>query len=150
MGTQRRVSLRVVFDTTVVVSALVFTSGRSSWLREHWRAGDSAPLVSRATVAELARVLGYPKFQLSSDDRRELLGEYLPFCEVIKVTRKCKLVCRDTNDQPFLDLAQSGKADVLVSGDRDLLALAGQARFFIATPAAYRTRIFATQGGASS
>jgi uncharacterized protein len=140
----------VVFDTTVVVSALVFTTGRLTWLREHWRAGNSVPLVSRATVAELTRVLGYPKFQLSSDDRRELLAEYLPHCEVIKVTRSCKLVCRDANDQPFLDLAQSGKADLLVSGDRDLLALAGETRFLIETPAAYRARVFGVHGGTSS
>lgn len=120
---------RVVFDTTVVVSALVFTNGRLAWLREHWAAGGSVPLVSRATVTELTRVLSYPKFQLSSDDRRELLAEYLPFCEVVKVTTKCKLVCRDANDQPFLDLAQSGKADRLVSSDRDLLALAGRRGF---------------------
>jgi len=140
----------VVFDTTVVVSALVFTNGRLTWLREHWGAGDCVPLVSRATVAELTRVLGYPKFQLSSGDRRELLAEYLPYCEVIKVTGRCKLVCRDANDQPFLDLAQSGKADLLVSGDRDLLALAGETRFLIETPAAYRARVFDLRGGTSS
>ncbi len=104
------------------------------------------PLVSRATAAELTRVLGYPKFQLSSADRRELLAEYLPYCAVINVTRRCKLSCRDKNDQPFLDLAQSGKADLLVSGDRDLLALAGETRFVIETPAAYRVRIFGAQG----
>jgi putative PIN family toxin of toxin-antitoxin system len=150
VGTQTRVILRVVFDTTVVVSALVFTNGRLAWLRGHWAAGESVPLVSRATVAELTRVLSYPKFQLSSDDRRELLAEYLPYCEVVKVTTRCKLVCRDANDQPFLDLAQSGKADLLVSGDRDLLALAGETRFLIETPAAYRERVLGVDGGTSS
>ena len=99
------------------------------------------PLVSRATVSELTRVLGYPKFQLSLDERRELLAEYLPYCEVIELTEKCIPVCRDTNDQPFLDLAQSGRADVLVSGDRDLLALAGQTTFLIETPEAYLRRV---------
>jgi len=48
------------------------------------------------------------------------------------------LSCRDKNDQPFLDLAESGKADLSVTGDRDLLALAGQTRFFIETPARHR------------
>ena len=74
MGTQTRVSPRVVFDTTVVVSALLFTSGRLAWLRAHWRAGDALPLASRATIEELTRVLRYPKFQLSSDNRDELLA----------------------------------------------------------------------------
>ena len=119
----------MVFDTTVVVSALLFTSGRLARLRAHWRAGDALPLASRTTVEELTRVLRYPKFQLSSDHRDELLAEYLPYCEIIKVTRKSKLSCRDKNDQPFLDLAESGKADLLVTGDRDLLARPGKRGF---------------------
>jgi putative PIN family toxin of toxin-antitoxin system len=105
------------------------------------RVGDCVPLISRVTVAELARVLAYPKFQLSVDDRRELLAEYLPFCEVITITRKCGIVCRDAKEQPFLDLAQSGRAEVLISGDRDLLALAGKTSFAIEAPEAYRVRL---------
>jgi len=53
----------------------------------------------------------------------------------------CPQVCRDEKDQPFLDLAQSGRAELLVSGDNDLLALAGQTTFLIETPEAYRLRI---------
>ena len=134
-------SRRVVFDTTTVVSALLFKNGRLAWLRQHWREAGCVPLISRATAAELTRVLHYPKFGLSLDDRRELLAEYLPYCEVIEPTEKCALVCRDANDQPFLDLAQSGRAYLLVSGDQDLLALAGQTTFIIEAPEAYRRRI---------
>jgi predicted nucleic acid-binding protein len=54
-------------------------------------------------------------------------------------------VCRDASDQPFLDLAQSGKAELLISGDRDLLALTGRTRFLIETAKAYRVRIFGAQ-----
>ena len=49
-------------------------------------------------------------------------------------------MCRDANDQPFLDLAESGKADLLVSGDQDL-TMAGQTTFLIETPESYRRRI---------
>lgn len=42
-------------------------------------------------------------------------------------------MCRDANDQPFLDLAQSGKAELLISGDRNLLPLTGRTRFLIET-----------------
>jgi putative PIN family toxin of toxin-antitoxin system len=82
--------------------------------------------------------LGYPKFQLSIEDRRELLAEYLPYCEIVPVRVRRPAVCRDTKDQVFLDLAQSGKADVLVSGDRDLLQLVGKTAFRIETPDGYR------------
>jgi len=54
---------------------------------------------------------------------------------------KCLIDCRDTKDRPLLDLAQSGKADVLVTGDKDLLALAGQTEFLIVMPEMYRRRI---------
>ncbi len=50
-------TLRVVFDTTTVVSALLFANGRLAWLRRHWREGECVPLLSAATAAELTRVL---------------------------------------------------------------------------------------------
>jgi hypothetical protein len=53
----------VVFDTTVVVSALLFTSGRVAWLRAHWRAGDALPLASRAIIEELIRSGSLPLFE---------------------------------------------------------------------------------------
>lgn len=127
----------MVFDTTVVASALLFEHGRLAWLRKHWREGGCVPLISRETTLEFTRVLAYPKFRLSVEDRRELLAEYLPYCEVVEVTKACKSVCRDANDQPFLDLAQNGKTTFLISNDEDLLALAGQTRFLIAPSAAY-------------
>ena len=132
---------RVVCDTTVVVSGLLFSNGRLAWLRQHWREGGCVPLICRATAAELTRVLRYPKFGLSADDARELLAEYLPHCDVIEPAEMCATVCRDAKDQPFLDLAQSGGADLLIRGDQDLLMLAGQATFLIENSEAYRRRV---------
>jgi putative PIN family toxin of toxin-antitoxin system len=133
--------LRVVFDTNTVISALVFTSGRLAWLRAHWRERCSISLVSRATVAELKWVLGYRKLKLSAEYQIELLGDYVSYCETIEMTKFCPVQCRDTKDQPFLDLAQCGKADLLITGDQDLLSLSGQTAFMIETPEAYRRRI---------
>jgi len=138
------VSCRVVFDTNVVLSALLFSNGRLAWLRQHWREGSSVPLLSQASAAELARVLAYPKFRLSPEDRFELLADYLPYCETIEAVHRCRLACRDANDRLFLDLAQSGGADFLVTGDQDLLALAGRTAFLIVTPDDYRQRIHGT------
>jgi len=142
VGSQKGLNPRVVFDTTTVVSALLSADGRLAWLRAHWQGGACIPLISAATVNELTRVLAYPKFHLSTDERRELLADYLPLCEVITPTRNCKVLCRDKKDQPFLDLAESGKAEILVSGDGDLLALAGRTLFGIESPEAYRLRVF--------
>ena len=132
---------RIVFDTSVVLSALVFQAGKLGWLRAHWLDDRCIPLVSRDTVAELMKILQRRKFQLTAEERRELLADYLPFCEIVDVARKCSVVCRDAKDQMFLDLAHCGKADALVSGDRDLLVLAGRTKFLIETAEAYRRRV---------
>jgi len=87
------------------------------------------------------RISAYPKFRLSADEQLEALSAYLPFCEAVEIGEPCLVFCRDEKDQPFLDLAQSGKADVLVTGDKDLLALAGQTAFVIETPEDYRRRV---------
>jgi putative PIN family toxin of toxin-antitoxin system len=105
------------------------------------------PLVSQATAAELKWVLGYRKLKLSAEYQIELLGDYLSYCEIIQVTEVCPIRCRDAKDQIFLDLAQSGKADLLITGDNDLLALSEQTKFLIETPESYRQRVlYATQG----
>lgn len=133
---------RVVFDTNTVISALLFANGRLAWLRPHWREGSCVLLVSPATASELTRFLRYPKFRLTRDNALELLSDYLPFCETVSVTKASAVVCRDLKDQPFLDLAETGRADVLTTGDADLLALSGFTAFGIETPEHYRHRFF--------
>lgn len=118
--------LRVVLDTSVLVSALVFGGGLSAHLRARWQQGAFVPLASTATVQELVRVLAYPKFGLSRADQQELLGDYLPYIATVRIPHPPPVVpeCRDALDAPFLHLAVAGHAQVLVSGDKDLLALA--------------------------
>jgi uncharacterized protein len=124
---------RVVLDTNVVLSALVFAHGRLAAVRSAWHKGVCSPLVSRATAAELVRALAYPKFKLTSEEQRELLADYLPYCTTVRMPAKPPKTptCRDPADVPFLQLALAGKAEYLVTGDRDLLALAN--RFSCAT-----------------
>lgn len=132
---------RVLFDTNVVLSALLFPAGRLAWLRQHWQEDGAVPLVSPASVRELMRVLGYSRFQLTERYRMEALALYIPYCESFDSAEKCPIECRDAKDQHLLDLAHCGGADSLVTGDDDLLALAGQTTFLIETPEAYRRRI---------
>ena len=119
-------ALRVVLYTNVVLSALVFGGGTPGEQRLAWQRGQLAPLASTATVQELVRVLTYPKFRLSTQEQDELLADYVPHVETVLVPQLPPRVpdCRDPMDMPFLQLAVVGKASVLVSGDRDLLAIA--------------------------
>jgi putative PIN family toxin of toxin-antitoxin system len=119
-------STRVVLDTNVVLSALLFAQGRLAPLRSAWRTARFKPLVSAATTKELVRALSYPKFRLSAAEQQELLADYLPYCETVHMPADLPdtAACRDPFDIPFLQLAIVGKADHLVTGDNDLLSLA--------------------------
>ena len=119
-------AVRVVLDTNVILSALVFRGGAAGQVRLAWQRGLVLPLASTATVRELVRVLAYPKFCLSRAEQDELLADYLPYVKVVRIAHPPPAVpdCRDALDLPFMHLAVAGKAQVLVSGDRDLLTLA--------------------------
>ena len=125
--------MRVVPHTNVVLSELVFASGRAGAVPGLWQSGRVVPLAAAATAAELARALAYPKFGLDADEREALLAEYLPWCESVRVPARGIRVpaCRDPDDRAFLELAVAGKADALVSGDHDPLVLRDQAGFEI-------------------
>ncbi|ARP84295.1 putative toxin-antitoxin system toxin component, PIN family [Bordetella genomosp. 8] len=116
---------RVVLDTNIVLSALLFTSGRLAWIRHAWQGQQLQPLVCRETVNELLRVLAYPKFNLTANEQKELLADFLPYADVVELPKPWPdlPVCRDEKDQVFLVLAQTGHADILVTGDADLLAM---------------------------
>jgi putative PIN family toxin of toxin-antitoxin system len=120
--------VRVVLDTNIVLSALVFGGGAAGRIRRAWQRGVFIPLASTITVQELVRVLAYPKFRLAPPDQNELLADYLPYTETVRIPQPAPQVpeCRDALDEPFMHLAIAGKAKVLVSGDRDLLTLAAE------------------------
>lgn len=130
---------RVVLDTNVVLSALVFGKGTTARLRAAWQGGHFLPLVSTATAQELVRVLAYPKFRLDAQEQQELLADYLPYAEVVRIPQSPPPVpfCRDRLDMPFLHLAVAGRADALVTGDADLLTLDRVGRCPIMTPEAF-------------
>lgn len=133
--------MRAVFDTNVVVSTLVF-GRRLLWLRRAWTNRAVTPVVCRETVAELLRVLAYPKFRLDAADRELLLGDYLPFAEVATLPHDLPalpLACRDRDDAVFLHLALASHADLLVSGDDDLAVL--EDIYPVASPAMLRQRL---------
>ena len=138
-GAKVRPPPRAVLDTNVVLSALIFGTGKLAPLRQAWQTARCRPLVSRATTGELARALAYPKFCLNEAAQREMLGDYLPYCEAIVIPAKPPKIppCRDPFDVPFLQLAVAGKAEFLVTGDRDLLSVGGRLPFSPITAAEF-------------
>ena len=134
---------RVVLDTNVVLSALLFSQGRLAPLRLAWQRTVFHPLVSKPAIEELMRALTYRKFKLTSEDQRELLGDYLHYCTTVRMPAKPPRTptCRDAFDVAFLQLAIVGKAAYLVTGDKDLLDIPDKVGFRIIAPEASLTAI---------
>ena len=116
---------RVVLDTNIVLSSLLFNTGSLVWARHSWQRQQLQPLVCKATVNELLRVLAYPRFKLTAVEQEDLLADFLPYADIVDLPDPWPAlpVCRDERDQVFLVLAHLGKADALVTGDADILAM---------------------------
>lgn len=131
---------RTVVDTNLLVSRLLVPSSiPGEAVRRAERAG--AILVSAETLDELADVLNGPKLDryVSIEERQEYLRLLLRIVEVVPVSHRVR-VCRDPRDDMFLELAVSGEANFLVTGDRDLLELNPFRGIPIVTAAEYRAR----------
>ena len=134
--------MRIVVDTNVLISALVFRRGPLAWLRDSWVTSQIVPLTSVETVAEFRRVLTYPKFGLTDAERQAVVDRYLPWCEMVSITEGLEVPeCRDPADRQFMELAVAGRADVIVTGDADLLALSPLFTVPIITPLELQGRL---------
>ena len=136
-------TVRSVLDANALVSSQLLHTGKVSWLRGYWRQGRIRPFVSRETSAELIRVLAYPKFALSADDQRELLDDHLPCCGSVDLPSRPAAApeCHDPFDRLFFYLALVGEADVLVTVDADILALANAFVVSILSPGSFRRKL---------
>jgi len=131
--------LRVVFDTNVVISAMLLP------LSVPRRALDRAmregrPLISAATTTELDEVIHLPRFDkyLSEEERIEFLTTLVHEAELVNVVETVT-DCRDPRDNKFLELAVSGRATHIVTGDSDLLVLHPFRGIIVVSPNSFLT-----------
>lgn len=116
-------STRYVFDTNTLVSAMLFeysTPGQA--FRRALKQGEV--LISPAALEELAEVLQREKFDryVTAAEREEFLEAFVERATFLEPVEEIR-ICRDTKDDKFLELAVSGGAAYLISGDNDLRSL---------------------------
>lgn len=131
---------RVVVDTNVFISAVLITGSVPA--RALDKALDGQLLVSTATLTELAAKLLLPKLDryVAREKRLALLDRLASVVEVVEIVSPVR-ACRDPRDDKFLEVAINGYADVIVSGDLDLLALNPFQGIAILSPAAYESPV---------
>ena len=131
---------RVVIDTNVLISSLFFTTSTPAKAVE--KAVTKAQLVATTeTLRELIEKLLLPKFDryVRRERRDALLQRVASLVEIIDVLQPIRASC-DPKDDKFLEAAVNGRADVIMTGDRDLLDLNPFRGIAIMTPAGYLAR----------
>jgi uncharacterized protein len=128
---------RIVVDNNALISRLLFPASVPGLAVR--RAVDTAQLlVSQPVLKELADVLSRTKFDpyVSVADRQQFLRLLASVAKMVPITYTIR-ACRNPNDDIFLELPVSGRADIIVTGDKDLLALNPFRSIPITTPAHY-------------
>ena len=116
-------SLRVVVDTNVLISRLLAPDSAPARAVSH-AVRHGQLLASNATLNELAEMLGRAKFDryLTLEERQQFIRLLARIVDKPAITHQFR-DCKDPKDNKFLDLAVSGSASVIITGDSDLLAL---------------------------
>ena len=114
---------RYVIDTNVLVSAILLSQSRPQ-LAFDYALESGSLLVSSETLEELRTVLMRPKFARYHDLEVRMFF-YEVFCQSVQIVNIIQAVteCRDPKDDKFLEVAVNGDADMIISGDSDLLVL---------------------------
>ena len=117
---------RVVLDTNIILDVFVFADAAARPVRQALEAGEIDWIATQPMRDELARVLDYPQiaprlafYQLSAGD---VLDAFDQHARLLDIAGKCRLTCRDPDDQKFIDLAVSSRS-LLLSKDRHVLSM---------------------------
>ncbi len=112
-----------VLDTNIIVSAALVKEGRARQALDKAQA-TGIVLTSMPVLSELEEVLARPKFDkyVTAGERKLFLAGFVKTVKFVEVREKIE-VCRDPKDDKYLELAVSGNATCIVSGDADLLVL---------------------------
>ena len=113
--------MKVVFDTNILVSALVFPGGRADAALRRIVEEQDQLIISKAIFAELLRVLG-SKFSRDSEELAHVAVFLSELALTVKPRRRLQVV-KDEPDNRILECALTGRAEIIVTGDHSLLAL---------------------------
>ena len=131
--------LRVVLDTNVLVSGLAYPASKPGLILQAWRQGKLGIVLSRYILDEMVRVLPrLERIHMTAGEIRDLADSFLFLAEVVEPAEMSDAALRDRADLPVLGTWVASGADYLLTGDKDLLALAES--YPILTPAAFWER----------
>jgi uncharacterized protein len=132
--------VRAVLDTNVVISATLIAGGNEDRIVRAWRRGVFELVLSPPILDEMGRALLYEKLRKArwmTEEEMVLLLRALAQESVLVPGRVRVGICRDPEDNKFLEAAIEAKAGYVVTGDKDLLDLKAFRGVRIVRPTAF-------------
>jgi len=131
--------MRVVLDSNVLLSGLAYPASIPGRIVASWKIGAIEVVLSHYILDEVRRSLPRMRLsQLSNDQARNFVESLVFHAEIFEPAVVTDAALRDDADLPILGTLVAAQADYLITGDKDLLALAN--RYAIVTPAAFWER----------
>lgn len=112
--------MRVVLDTNVLISALVFPGGKPDQILTRIRRGEIEFFISPFILSELDRVLRQ-KFQLTKNEAEDRVRAIRRLAHLVEPTERVEVITAKDDDNRILECAIAAKADFLVTGDKEHL-----------------------------
>jgi len=136
-----RISRRLVVDTNVFASAIIFPRSVPRQVVDHALDHDVA-IFSEATMSELAEVLSRSKFDsfVRRAERELFLAQIESAAEFVPIIQLVS-ACRDPKDDKFLEVALNGRADAIITGDADLLEMHPWRGIRVSSPAHFLGKV---------
>lgn len=142
--------LRVVLDTNVYISGTILARGVPFEILEAWRNHQYILVTSEAIIAEIERVLRYPRirdrYRITETDIARLITSLRADALIVPDCNIANGICSDPDDDKFLSCAAIAQADHIVTGDPDLLVVERYQMTTILKPQAFLIRIKRHEG----
>lgn len=134
--------MRVVLDTNVIISALLAKESTPAKILFYWQEKKMFDIVvSQAILEEYHRAIQYPHIRtrhgLSDDDMKRFVSEFRALAILVESKEEVTIVTQDRDDNKFIACALTGRAELIISGDKDLLDIKSYRDVRIITPAIF-------------
>lgn len=127
---------KIILDTNILISALGW-KGKPKQIFKQVLEKELELVISQKQLQELKRVMNYPKFSFTENQKTKFLSILLEIANIVETHDNLDIIKEDPDDNIILETAIENNADIIITGDQHLLKLQKFKNIKIITPAEF-------------